>query len=759
MGRLNNLIYNESQLDAALTAVGTGGGLLLLAPTFSPPASKTITVASTSPLVIAGASPNVRSRLPNLVIGGGSQNITLRNLDHGDSASLTGACLNLSSTGAPPKNIEVDNCDFYGQELDPYGAYSGGAPTARTGLTGAFENLTVRNCFFRSLTSCLKPSTQFGDFIAVWNWFDLYYEDAISTGASNDSGTYIISNNFMTRPCGLGSDTGNPHSDAVQVRLVGANHTLISMVTEGNIRYQGDARGVGQANLNSSDDDGGIYIEGASRFNLWISGDPSGNPSGANSGDTHAPEFYWMSSGSVYANIIARGAPGTGTGSLTTIGRTYAGEPPSIVGDGVGSLFNGRGSNLINNTVIANVEADYLDAFDGINGSFTSFSRSYGTRANLIDLKAKVVAAFKPKIGGPIEHLRDMYDYETGLPNWSETRSYLPIANVRDLGRSVVYTTGWLPVINGPDGQSISVPAGTTWQKADDSSGTNATSATSTSGVVDRGQYVQLIRTTSPDYSESVSYGVTLNGYAYSKYLTTDSQAQFATADNAGAAYSRISAAPGTEPAQKKAFIVIRAKMDVVANSKALVGTALGTVYRFTTSAGVQTFLFRTSGTISAVNVDSYDTAFHTHMFWIDLNTTSTDPSDVFRWYIDGERVILSEGSTILTGGATSFDPFTLFDDLQLMAQTATPGDGQTAFHWMHWGDATYNLPDTSDPVALNNMFSADNIGLSDGSGALGYQPKMFWYTATGAAGWNAGFPNLGFLAGLNMNPIAGTYT
>ena len=168
------------------------------------------------------------------------------------------------------------------------------------------------------------------------------------------------------------------------------------------------------------------------------------------------------------------------------------------------------------------------------------------------------------------------------------------------------------------------------------------------------------------------------------------------------------------------------------------------------------------SGTLSATSVDNLDSLWHTDIFTLDL--TQTISGGTFKWIRDGSIVPVTISSETLTGTAV-FNPSTIFSDASgnmglFKAADGSNGnvDGSVAYLWIDYGDATYNIPDFTDPVNFSK-WSADNIGLSNGAGPTGTSPKFFFYGQV--SDWNdaAGIKNKGSLGDTYaLVKQAGTY-
>lgn len=764
------LVHSKAQLDTALSAVGTGTAVIAVADDYDMQGftTYTITNASAGLITIMGLRPSARPAFHDVVFASGSKNIWCDYLSTIKTSMTTGDCFSLSTTGTLPENIAITNCDCGGQPFDAYGNYVDPtpAPTLRSGITGGFNNLIVSANFFYALGSAIKPAQQSGNLVAEDNLADLLYVDMISVGTPPAAGQFIMRNNFQTRPVGLGTDkpdSKGPHCDMVQLTMTSAGMFKSRFIIEGNVKYQGETRASGQ-NILASAHATSWYDEMRVTDNLWVQNDPTGV--GWTGGEGHSPEIENTSAAYIVRNRIVRAKPGSGTGSFVSKVTAMAGKLPSMLADNVGDIFSitGTGERLNNYTLLNNL-TDYNTAFDGDGGDFTNLpTNRYGTRANLLALKAWVVATYQPKAGGPLAFLRNFYDYSTGtIVNPAAERIFLPLARMLDYPVSTVYETPWMPVIGGAAGMAITVPAGVRWRKASDSAGTGATAYTSAAGTVDPWDYVKLDVTSSADTATAVHFGCTINGYVFDKILNTASAASFAAVDNQATAWSLISPNLPSEASQRKAIIVLGYKRDVEDNSKAMMGSGSGSSVRLTSTSAKELFTFRSSGSLTVSSPFNVDTDWHINAWIIDFTKFTRD--EVFAWLRDYERIMDYSGTTdantdngVNIQGSLSFNPSSNFPVWQQFALSGgSIGDGQQSFLWVHWADAAFTLPDFSDPAEFCNRFSPDNINLTDGSGPIGVSPKLFFHG--NAAAWNAGLPNKGSLgSGYVLTKQAGTF-
>lgn len=760
------LASNWTDLVAAISTYGTDGNATIgLLSDGDYGVGQTITAAPAARLTIKGLVEDARSKLPTLTIGPGSKNLRFENIDFGDGSDSVNDCLRLSSSGATPQNIELDNCDFYGPSYDAYGNYQTVVPHTRSGVSGAFNNLTVTNCFFFALSSAVKLSSQEGNLTVRGNLSDLLYIDFVSVGTTSLSNRYVVKDNFLTRIAGKGTDDANPHCDFVQFTMTSGGISKSRFIVEGNVKYQGESRGAGQ-NLLASSAVTSRYDELRCTDNLWVMNDPTGV--GMSVGEGHSPEISYTSASYVARNRVLRANPGSGTGTNVSKVTTGADRLPSILCDSVGENFASVGGVSANNIILPNTLSAYQAAFEN-NGSgvFTSLpANRYGSRGNVAALKAWVVSTFRPKATGVLSHLRDVYDYATGaLVDPSAERTFLPLKSVYERPASTVYETAWLPVIGGASGQVIVPVAGTRWKKATDSSGTGATSYSSSPGTVNPWDYIKLDVTSGAAGSGPKAFGCTINGYVYSKVIVPVSVSDFTPIDNQATAWSQIVPNLPSEASQRKAIVAFRYKRDVTTNSLAMLGSASGNTLRQTTSSAKEIFTFRSPASLSVTSPFNADTNWHTDIWVIDFTKTTAD--EVLAWIRDYERIIGYTGmidanteNGVNIQGSLTFNPASNFPIPQLFAISSTNiGDGQEAFLWMHWGDSSYTLPDASDAAAFCNKFTPDNINLTDGSGPLGFSPKLFFHGTP--AEWNdaGGIANKGSLtATYKMVKQAGTY-
>jgi len=446
-------------------------------------------------------------------------------------------------------------------------------------------------------------------------------------------------------------------------------------------------------------------------------------------------------SGTLSANFPSPAAPGPGN----TTGKS------AILYNIAGALSNNKTSAVV----------DKGNVILGQNGALIPYSSVFASPASSPTTLAATVTAFTPigsfvgKGAANAGHI----DYINRTRNRAFEESFLNFDPLGNQTTNTAVTSNWCRLLGGPDSQAFSIVGGTV-EWADDALGTNTTGPV-TSGTVSRGKFARIHATTSTGGSTTVTATLTVNGTAFAFNITTQSVASFVTVDNQVTAFSTMPTPSPTESGLKRFLIAVRAKHDNAPAAGACVFSdnsgvtkldlATATTYRFQLTSGA---------VLHKSNLAPATGSWETHLFAVDL--TQTSAAAVSKWFADqgsGFANVPQVSSTIDTSGALSRTSVQLF--ASTLGLFGKPGgtniiDGEMAFFWMHWGDATFTLPDISDPT-VQNLFTADRINLTNGSGPLGFQPKLFFYGASGATDWNAGLANKG-TESLTMTKQAGTY-
>lgn len=623
-----------------------------------------------------------------------------------------------------------------------------GHQTNAATFTGA---LSITDCAFYFLNNAIKVMPTGNTTVTITgNTFDTIYQDEISfivaTGTTWPAIT--IAWNFSTNPFSRDTDAGAPHSDDFQTgnsNGTPANDMVMSIV--GNIWCQAGARGTKQGPF-FSDEAVGATLGPNGEFcgNIILTRNDSNNFL-----IDHASEFY------AFGNLGVRWDYNDSANA------TYAATfTPTYVGKEM--MFGG---NIFEDKNLANGQLGNLDTtsqpnvFLGRQGVTIAYTTVFANPGSHPKTLAQVLAAFAtvgayagygPQAGGYIDYVNRTRD-RTKEPTFIIKPVDLPSAAV-----STAFTSTWTRIMGGPSTGSWSVTgSGFQVQFADDVSGTNATAASSAGGTYTRDKYVRLTFTTGSVGLTTATGVLTLRGTNYTWNVTTASVASFAEVDTNNVAWSNTGQ-PDTTTGIDRMVYAWEALVDVATANDALCDNTSDNTSVGIASGGKWKLKQISSSFLSATLNSAMSTSvYERHVVIIDY-TAALPVSNMIRWYKDG--VLQTIGT--LTGPAsspTSISMATFFGTAWRMFVNSTTGiiDGHLRFFFLDYGKSSlgYTLPDESNPTTLNNKFSADQINLTDGSGALGHQPKIF---LTGdATAWNAGIANKGTLS-FTLNKQAGTY-
>jgi len=133
----------------------------------------------------------------------------------------------------------------------------------------------------------------------------------------------------------------------------------------------------------------------------------------------------------------------------------------------------------------------------------------------------------------------DTTDYSQVI-KWDQLPAGIRYLDQKTLNPNTVYTTPIHKVLGGPPTMTISVDAGCEYQITSDQAGATIVQAwTSASGTINRGQFLQMRRTTSSSNMTRVDLGYTLNGFRSTTFLETKAAdpAVFWTSNTSGPAF------------------------------------------------------------------------------------------------------------------------------------------------------------------------------------------------------------------------------
>lgn len=592
--------------------------------------------------------------------------------------------------------------------------------------------LTVEDCLLEDLSNAIKAGGKDGTYYER-NTFRRIYQDAFSTGLGvSDLGQpgFPITgrNNFSTLPFSKSGDAGDPHSDQTQLfGNRGTNPTSADwkdITYTGNIHVDGVCRG-GVQGFVIADMPPGIAHEVYIAGNAIIS---KGLPNGT--------YLDYIRNSFLYRNLFIRYNP-TGGDSSCSISVVDAGEN-NFVRDNVSEALsvqkNGQNVERAGNVVM------------GAGGSSVSYASVFanptGTRSSVADLVAAYTGT-GPALGKGAFVSDGYINWTTGVVDRALEPSYIRFTPLVNQVASATVTTAWRKLISGPSSQTISISNGL-YQIADDAVGTNATTATSTSGTVARGKYIRATITNGAGSSQASVAVLTINGQAFNASSTTASTAVYPIVafDASGGPdrYQSASAALfATNEAQGTLFIPKYRTAGVPAASVSL-------WYATTGVASIQVQLL-TSGSVRVTLRNGATTVL--------IMTTSINVSDniahdlMFSW--DVSQVAIGDAGLVLVDGVSKTTLSTYTGGPGSVLDHATPkamqfgGLGVAGANTLFTGElgGLFVWPqvryDFNDAVALSK-FAADQIGRGQNTTGNGINGTPARVALVGtAAQWAAG--------------------
>jgi len=387
----------------------------------------------------------------------------------------------------------------------PFINVTAGGVGASGGITWDAGTQIFEDCTFSDLRDGIKHSIAApGKFIARRNTFIRLYHDAIvpALAGSEAGADRTITDNFVTQVMALPTDPFDPHADGVQTYMGTSTPSDWPNVTiERNVMLIGNTRGVAQ----------GIFMEsltGKYYTNLRIVGNMV-----LSAYDINQMALPDTNGAYVYRNTFVRMVPDDPQNSgrdatlrynsgRTAIGNSYIAknfyEAVSLSGVYVGS---------------GNVQVTRGDNTD-YNAKFASPPTYAGGAGSWPTTKAQALAAFAPEtayIGTGAGGSDGYLDYTNNTTDLTKEPVFVAFVDLTAQTPSSNVSSGWVQILGGPATGSISITGGT-YQFADDSSGTNATAATSASATYTRGKFLRLNVTNSASGLTTTTATVTLQG-------------------------------------------------------------------------------------------------------------------------------------------------------------------------------------------------------------------------------------------------------
>jgi hypothetical protein len=355
-------------------------------------------------------------------------------------------------------------------------------------------------CEFRDLDSAVSFS-QSSDLSITNCMSDRIYRDHwVIPGSQGGNKSITIKDTISSRSFASGGDAGDPHSDFIQTWIpVGATADWTApLIIERNIYYSGDTRGSTQGIFMESDD-------GYKYRNLRIVGNIVASTAMVNG--LTCPH---VENGYIYRNTIVRF-------NREDTARNISPILSSFSESGAEQCFFGSNisESISNDPAVAstgNIQVGLLGATIPYTSVFTSPPSDAGAPGSWPTTKAAILAAFAPLIayagkgaGGTDGYL----DYVNETTDITKEPVFVDFADLLDQTLSGSSSSAWRLIVGSSTTGSISITNGT-YQFADDSAGTGATSATSAPGTYTRGKYVRVNVTNASTGSTVTTATVTL---------------------------------------------------------------------------------------------------------------------------------------------------------------------------------------------------------------------------------------------------------
>lgn len=645
---------------------------------------------------------------------------------------------------------------------------------------GGFNGLSVTDCSFKTLCYAVRPTNISGSLTVVGNDMRRIYSDFIYAGITSDQSPFpvTITDNFCTMPFSASGDPGDPHSDWIQFTLddIGPSYSSAnweSIVIERNIAIDGNARGQMQG-IFMSDAPNEISFSGARVVGNAILSKKFGNGLLI----TNPKDVY------VRSNLVARYDPTDTTNNTSTVnitipaardypGTYYAGGT-SLIGANIteGLVNNGYSVPEINTSREANTIL-------GLRGATIAYSSVFADHTATRDTLAQIVAAYAPKAAyagkGPFAN-SSYINHAARTTDTTMEPTFVQFTDLTGQTASSVITSNWTKAIGGPATRAISVSGGGEYRTADDSSGTNATSWTSSSGTLTRGKYVQM-RVTSGTAGNTVTPTLTIGSEAYVWTVASASASSFVTIDNAATAYSR-SDVLDNESSLKKLVVAFRMRPDALTANAKFISDSVGStlqVYMATTTA-IRAQFFNSSR-VSLRPTLTMTSSMRTHIITMDFSNANASQGCYWATIEDGVIMNNAPGAggnfdtRTTIGSGTDYGAYS-FSIVGAAALTSTVGrigvfgesdgggvllDGAFEFLWIDWGGSGYTIPDVTNS-SVRNLWTPGSIG-ANGQGPTGSSPKLYWTAADLAEANSAGgIPNRGSLSSKALIKQAGMY-
>lgn len=612
-----------------------------------------------------------------------------------------------------------------------------GAVRPYGGSGGFNDDARFEFCTFRSAYTGIRMGPAYGGTMLVKGCvFDRLYADGINCPQVDAAKGSLIElrGNLFKELFAASYHPQNSHSDNVQLFFDGTFNSPVNVLIAGNVLMSGDTAGDTASGIITTDQEetpptpygsSGYFIA-----NTILTRTQGNCLSLEFTGDTL-----------VSNNIVLRYDVDGELEQNTNLGQTslYAVGPVAI-----------RNNVMENRSIISGAEwvTESNNSYTGQNGATIAYSSLIADAAARPKTRAATSTAFAtigaaatqgPQAGG-------VWDEDNLEVVWANVPPFVSFQDVLGQDADAAVSTRWTRILGGTDTGSISVTgSGVSFEIADDSAGTGATSPdTSYSGAV-RDKWIRLTCAAVTTGLTTVVATLNINGTEFTWRVTTAPELQYNRVDNGAAAYGDINIPNGQMANADRVMIAFGLNIDEhVVPARLFTGTGSGASILSFATGGIPSLDVGNSGTVLKRRPAAAPT-LDTWQLWvllIDLSTT--DQAERLKWMVNTDLPTLNPSFMSGTGASVDMRQFWCgsgSNTLRMFADADANPIMDARFElalWAHWGRSAdgFTLPDVSTigaRQALYNSFTRDLIG-ADGSGPLGVQPFLCFYGDTGAS-------------------------
>lgn len=635
-----------------------------------------------------------------------------------------------------------------------------GIGSSGSGATLPYGSITIRNNTITDLGGGVKFGNGTGGTMALkinGNVIGRCYQDIISIiiGATSLPITALeVCGNELFDSFAQAQDNANPHSDAIQIGVVGASsYSFAGWLIAGNIMwFSPGGRGGAQRLFTDGYDAGhpviapiivdnillsrmsshGITLVGSSEGAAWayvrrnlIFARPTENAAMQNELQTNTTSGVGPSSAMAAALRIANSP------TLSDVPNYIAYN----VTESLGSYASDRLVGNITTTGPATTAAAYATWLDTDTAPEWAAIVNADTALAALNLKSAYAANNPIQTGDTAAAFRSRWSVDGNRP-WASMPSWVDWNDLSNVTPSSTQTSEWAFVHAGNSSRSISISGGE-YRVADDYSGTNATAWGSSSGTIAHGKFLQVRQTASGSGSTATTVTVTIGSESADWSVTTASNTAFpivlidATTRDlfklAGASTLGANGYTGTA-----AIMRFKAASNPTATTE-IFGQSAGSGYvqvNLLTTGRIRLQLRDSAGTVigqlDAGASSLCDNAYHDIL--ISWDTSDSTAATGWSAFVDGAS---SRGAGAWTPAGAQVNYSGSINAYQFGPRVGDRDFEVGAFY--------LNSAARVDITNATNRakFNADQIG-SDGSGPTGAQPIHFLVgTAGQSGGWN----------------------